>query len=106
MRPTPIADTSVSNIQKGVLFPYTRSTALYRCPSDKSTAKNQRRGHPRTRHYSMSCYTNGQDPSSALVDAWVFPTASLIGNSKLSPSEAFIFIHETAKPYLNEGLAP
>src|SRR2546425_12177160 len=35
-------DLTVSNIQKGVLFNYTRSTAIYHCPSDRATVAGGR----------------------------------------------------------------
>src|SRR5438093_6158471 len=32
-------DTTTSNIEHGLLFPYNRSAAIYHCPSDKSTVE-------------------------------------------------------------------
>src|SRR6185503_10135732 len=32
-------DTTTTNIERGLLFPYTRSAALYHCPADKSKAE-------------------------------------------------------------------
>jgi prepilin-type N-terminal cleavage/methylation domain-containing protein/prepilin-type processing-associated H-X9-DG protein len=95
-----MTDTSVSNIQTGVLFSYLRSTEVYRCPADKSTVNDKKGGLPRTRHYSMSCYMNGKNPESSLVTGpgspydWVFHSASQIASAKLSPAQAFVFIHE------------
>jgi prepilin-type N-terminal cleavage/methylation domain-containing protein len=44
-------DRTTTNIEMGVLFPYTRSTALYVCPTDKSTVTGSQ-GLRRTRSYS------------------------------------------------------
>lgn len=51
-------DTDTRNIENALLFPYNRSTAIYRCPADRSTVE----GHPgllRTRSYNMSLSVNG-----------------------------------------------
>jgi prepilin-type N-terminal cleavage/methylation domain-containing protein/prepilin-type processing-associated H-X9-DG protein len=91
-------DTSVSNIQTGVLFPYLRSTEVYRCPGDKSTVNDKRGGLPRTRHYSMSCYMNGKSQVTLLVTPpkypydWVVHKATQI--TCPPPAQTFVFIHE------------
>ena len=33
-------DTSYANIERGLLFPYNRSVAIYHCPSDRSTVES------------------------------------------------------------------
>ena len=51
-------DPSTANIEMGVLFPYTRNTDIYRCPTDKSNVS----GNPnlrRFRSYSLSGYLGG-----------------------------------------------
>ena len=57
-----LTDTTTSNIQTGLLFPYNRSTAIYHCPSDASTIVDAN-GNPvpqtRTRSYNMSQSVNG-----------------------------------------------
>ena len=50
-------DTTDDNLKQGLLFPYTRSTKVYRCPADKSAVRDDGRV-PRTRSYSMSIYMN------------------------------------------------
>jgi prepilin-type N-terminal cleavage/methylation domain-containing protein/prepilin-type processing-associated H-X9-DG protein len=50
-------DTSPTNIQRGALFPYNRSLAVYRCPADTSTVLDQG-SIPRSRSVSMSVYMN------------------------------------------------
>jgi prepilin-type processing-associated H-X9-DG protein len=53
-------DTETWDIQNGSLFPYTRNTALYHCPTDRSAVDF----HPRilrNRSYSMSYYMNGSE---------------------------------------------
>ena len=56
-------DTTSSNIQRGVLFPFL-SAGTYRCPSDRSTVGDARK-LPRTRHYAMNTYMNGTGDSAS-----------------------------------------
>ena len=55
-------DTSTANIERGLLFPYNRSTAIYHCPTDKSSVETSD-GTPlprlRTRSYNLSNAING-----------------------------------------------
>lgn len=46
-------DRDTKNIEKGVLFGYNKSYAIYRCPGDRSTV-TRFPNLPRTRSYSMS----------------------------------------------------
>src|SRR6266516_2590062 len=50
-------DTSLTNIQRGALFTYNKSTGIYKCPADRSTVRDQA-GLPRTRSVSMCMYMN------------------------------------------------
>ena len=57
-------DTSTINIERGLLFPYNSSVAVYHCPADKSTvvdANGVPLAQTRTRSYNMSssvhCYS-------------------------------------------------
>ena len=86
-------DTTISNIQRGVLFPYLYSPGTYRCPSDRSTVRDLGKV-PRTRHYAMNFYMNGTGDFAA-NPAWV--TAKLIFRKHSTfqdpgPAKAFVFI--------------
>jgi prepilin-type N-terminal cleavage/methylation domain-containing protein/prepilin-type processing-associated H-X9-DG protein len=50
-------DSSSTNIQQGLLFPYNNSVAIYRCPADRSTVTGQP-GLLRTRSYTMNLEIN------------------------------------------------
>jgi prepilin-type N-terminal cleavage/methylation domain-containing protein/prepilin-type processing-associated H-X9-DG protein len=57
-----LTDTTASNIQTGLLFPYNRSTGIYHCPSDVSTivdVNGNALPQLRTRSYNMSQSVNG-----------------------------------------------
>ena len=52
-----IYDTTTTNIERGLLFPYNRSTAIYHCPSDRSTVQTptgEMLPQLRTRSYNMN----------------------------------------------------
>jgi prepilin-type processing-associated H-X9-DG protein/prepilin-type N-terminal cleavage/methylation domain-containing protein len=97
-------DTTTSNIQQGLLFPYNTSTAIYHCPSDVSTIEDAN-GNPlpqlRNRSYNMSQSVNGygwmtnayMDPPGP-VDATqpCFEKYSDITNP--TPSRLFVFMDE------------
>lgn len=53
-------DTTTSNLMASVLFPYLKTTAVYRCPADRSTLFDPVRGHriPRTRSYNLNVWLN------------------------------------------------
>lgn len=79
-------DTTTSNLVAGVLFPYTRSVAIYRCPGDRTTIRNTNTGAigPRTRSYNLSIWLNcdlAEDTRRTLAEA-----------SRPSPTDVFTFI--------------
>ncbi len=93
-------DLNSSNIQQGVLFPYSRSDQIYRCPADKSTARDQGK-LPRTRHYSMNGYMNVGGDAAYL--AGVEPKIAFRKSSGIQnpgPAMALVFIDE--HPYTIE----
>jgi len=92
-------DTNTVDLEKGVLFPYNRSTAIYHCPADKSTvetATGDATTRLRNRSYNMSQSVNGypefKDPYGlvSLLPAW--KKFSIIVNPP--PSRLFVFIDE------------
>jgi len=84
-------DTNSTNIEAGVLFPYTKSAALYRCPGDQSTARDEGK-MPRTRSYSMSQYMN-YDPSQPDSPYWCHRLSDI---RNPTPERVFVFgdIHQ------------
>ena len=81
-------DTTTSNIEHGVLFPYNRSASIYKCPADRSTVRDEGR-IPRTRSVSMNSYLNDL-PNLSDRTCWHF-----FGQIKTpSPSKVFVFLDE------------
>ena len=72
-------DTSTTNIQNGVLYPYNSSVAIYRCPGDKSRTSptaTERRGLPRTRNYAIDYALSGDNARLTKATQIVAPSPS------------------------------
>jgi prepilin-type processing-associated H-X9-DG protein len=95
----PMTDTTPSNLELGVLYPYNTSVPIYHCPADSSTVQAPD-GTPlpqlRERSYNMSQSVNGypgyQDPDGVLTNIPSWDRLVLIGRP--SPAQAFVFIDE------------
>jgi prepilin-type N-terminal cleavage/methylation domain-containing protein/prepilin-type processing-associated H-X9-DG protein len=83
-------DTTTSNIEHGVLFPYNRAAAIYRCSADKSSVRDQGK-QLRNRSYAMSGYMNTRSPG-----AYGFSFKKAADIKVPPPERAFVFIHEHA----------
>ncbi len=87
-------DTSTSNIEHGLLFPYNRSAAIYHCPADKSTVETTagvKLAQLRTCSYNMSLSVNGVPTLYGLPSF-----AKLTEIRGPEPPELFVFldVHE------------
>jgi prepilin-type processing-associated H-X9-DG protein/prepilin-type N-terminal cleavage/methylation domain-containing protein len=83
-------DATTANIERGLLFPYNRSTEIYHCPADRSTiedANGVKLGLPRTRSYNMST-------SIHCDDAYSFTRFLEIADPPTSQLFVFIDVHE------------
>jgi len=101
-------DTTATNIENGVLFPYTKSAAIYVCPSDKSTVagtKNLRR----TRSYSACGWV-----ASEVSGKWswtpheIFPGVAVTYSGYFlhlapPPSQRFVYIDENEQS-IDDGI--
>ncbi len=93
-------DTNTLNIERGHLFPYNSSTAIYRCPADKArvlSADGVALPYYHTRSYNMSMSLNGVPyaPESGLTYIPIFQKLTDIRDP--GPSQLFVFIgvHES-----------
>jgi prepilin-type N-terminal cleavage/methylation domain-containing protein/prepilin-type processing-associated H-X9-DG protein len=80
-------DSDDYNIRRGSLFPFTRSTSIYKCPTDRSFMTNSAGVFPKNRSYAMT---------SGLMDARI-KHAHQIKNV----ATAFIFSEES---HVDEGI--
>lgn len=81
-------DTTSSNIEQGVLFPYNRSVKIYKCPSDRSTVRDQGK-ISRSRSVAMNMFMNHIPVPS---DRTCWHNYSQIKDPP--PVKAFVFIDE------------
>ena len=87
--------TNRTLIERGTLFPYNSSTAIYRCPSDVGRVTFGGKKYERVRSYAMNGYMNGVD-----VGFMFFTQRGYKVNVKTSeiawppPSQAFVFLDE------------
>jgi len=81
-------DAGTTNIERGLLFKYNHSPAIYRCPADRSTVLDQGKVQ-RSRSVSMNAFLNDvPDPD----DRTCWHKLALIVNP--SPSLVFVFVDE------------
>jgi prepilin-type N-terminal cleavage/methylation domain-containing protein/prepilin-type processing-associated H-X9-DG protein len=97
----PRTDTNTVDLESGVLFPYNRSVAIYRCAADKSTVETPS-GQPlsrlRNRSYNMSQSVNGYPeylinldlPGVSSIPYW----KKFVEIRRPVPSKLFVFIDE------------
>ncbi len=87
--------TNKTLLEKGTLFPYNRSTGIYRCPTDLGRSLFGGRKVPRVRSYSMNGYMNGVDVGLVFFGQKGYKvnlkTADITAPS---PSQAFVFLDE------------
>jgi prepilin-type N-terminal cleavage/methylation domain-containing protein/prepilin-type processing-associated H-X9-DG protein len=88
-------DRNTTNIQKGVLFRYNTSVAIYHCPADISRVETSFASFVwlpqlRTRSYSLNCWLNGME-FPAYTDSRFIRASQL---SKPPPSVVFVFLDE------------
>ena len=87
-------DTSITNIQQGVLFKYNKSVGIYKCPADISTVRDQGQ-IPRTRSVSMCMYMNVRsDPRDSDYRRCWHKTSQI---RRPGPTKALVFIDEHEK---------
>lgn len=79
-------DTTSSNIEAGVIYPYCKSLGVYHCPADHSTIEGT--DQLRFRSYSMSVWINGDDvnaqPAISKLSQFLDP----------GPARTFVFADE------------
>lgn len=86
-------DPSTEGLEKGALFPYNRSTAIYKCPADKSTVQDPNTGaplpQPRVRSYNMSLSINGYPEYNG---TYSLSYKKYSGIDKMATSQLMVFI--------------
>jgi prepilin-type N-terminal cleavage/methylation domain-containing protein/prepilin-type processing-associated H-X9-DG protein len=90
-------DTTTTNIQSGVLFPYNSSVGIYHCPADQSLAEAQDGStlpQLRNRSYNMSQTINGFPEFNPDLSS-LFPSFKKFTSvSNPDPTKCLVFIDE------------
>jgi prepilin-type N-terminal cleavage/methylation domain-containing protein len=86
----------VTNIMKGLLYPYTGNFKIYQCPAETKLFKSGSLSGPMVRNYSMSGQMNGQTgaPNQGGLDNYAAPNVKETDIRHPPPSRAMVFIHE------------
>jgi prepilin-type N-terminal cleavage/methylation domain-containing protein/prepilin-type processing-associated H-X9-DG protein len=100
------ADTDNTNIAtiispEGLLWPYSKSLTLYRCPADPNTININGANYPLVRSVSMNLRMNGGEYRSAPLSEFTNPGKFSAVNNP-GPATAFVFIDERADS-INDG---
>jgi len=85
-------DVNTINIERGYLFPYNRSTAIYHCPADKARVAGTNLRH--TRSYNMSQSISGISFGKVLGHLPAFQTLMQIRTPEPANLFVFIDVHE------------
>jgi len=93
-------DTTTTNIENGLLFPYNGSIGIYHCPADQSKVEavdGTLLPQLRTRSYKMSQSINGY-PEFNLDLSYLFPSFKKFTSiSNPDPTRCLVFIDELAE---------
>jgi len=90
-------NTNVNMLKRGLLWNYTKSQNLYKCPADKWMCKEGNSVYPRLRSISMNGFIDGFGYGNTSVSTWYpkyrcYNKMSDISNP--SPSKLFVFVDE------------
>jgi prepilin-type processing-associated H-X9-DG protein/prepilin-type N-terminal cleavage/methylation domain-containing protein len=92
-------DTTTTNIENGLLFPYNTSVGIYRCPADQSTIEDGAGNllpQLRTRSYNMSQSVNGYPEFDPVMRDYIPSFKRLTQIKAPDPTHCLVFIDEHA----------
>ena len=102
-------DTNTENIERGLLFPYNRSTKIYRCPADMSrvkTLEGQLLSMRRTRSYNLSQSINGYPYDNRKFYPPSFTKVHEINDPSPACCLFFVGVHEDSILESHFGIPP
>jgi len=95
MQDNSLDSTNKTLIEQGTLFPYNRSTAIYRCPTDVGRSTILGKKYLRVRSYSMNGYMNGVDVGLLFFNQKGYQVNKKGSDvTKPQPAQAFVFLDE------------
>jgi len=90
-------DTTTTNVENGLLFPYNRAVAIYHCPADRSTIEDQggnKLSQPRNRSYNQSQSVNGYPEFNSFMLANIPCFKKLTQITAPNSAQCLVFIDE------------
>ena len=95
MQDNNVDSTNKTLIEKGTLFPYNSSAAIYRCPADPGRSTIGGKKFTRVRSYAMNGYMNGVDVGLVFFSQRGFKVnTKTVEVTAPPPSQAFVFLDE------------
>jgi prepilin-type N-terminal cleavage/methylation domain-containing protein len=88
--PTPTDQLNVTNIQKGLLYPYVGNPKIYQCPAETQIITIGNQSGPLVRNYSMGGQMNG----GTVLQNYAPPNVKESDILHPPPAQAMVFIHE------------
>jgi len=86
--------TNLLLLESGALYPYNKSTGIYKCPADINL--NPQSGVVTVRSYSMNCYMNGSDVGNTHDGLTGYTVNTKLTQIRTpTPSLAFVFLDES-----------
>jgi len=100
MKSTSLITAETNFIQAGLIYPYVKTVATYKCPADRSVVQFGPYSYPKLRSYSMNCWLSpypGRDATSIFggTRALIFNKESDL--TRPGPSMTFVLIDENEK---------
>ncbi len=86
----PSDQLNVTNIMKGLLYPYTANFKIYQCPAETVVITVGTQTGPRVRNYSMGGQMCGDDS----INNYTAPFSNEVDILHPPPSRAMVFLHE------------
>ena len=87
--------TNATLIANGLLFPYNKSTTIYRCPADHGRSVFGGVRYPRVRSYSINGYMNGWDVGLIFMGQKGYRVNQKSADiTRPPPAVAFVFLDE------------
>ena len=87
--------TNAILIANGLLFPYNKATAIYRCPTDRGRSVFGSVRYTRVRSYSINGYMNGWDVGLIFAGQKGYRVNQKSGDiTRPQPASAFVFLDE------------
>jgi type II secretory pathway pseudopilin PulG len=108
LRTTTLILVQTNFVQNGLIYPYVKTIAVYKCPADVSVTRFGPLSFPRVRSYSMNCWLSPFPGRNATAIFGGAQATIFVKNSDIArpgPSTTFVFMEENANS-IDDGYFP